>query len=116
MGDLERFIIVGFLFFQVGFFTFGQCDTIIQTHFPVRSFPDSLIRSSKRIYSKLDLSFRNGKIKGVKLPFFISNYASDTIWGFTVVKKTSKIQTKNFIDNFNTKKKLDCMPTANINT
>ncbi len=96
MGNLERIIVIGFLFFQFNFFGFGQCDTISQKHFPIRTFPDSLKGSSKRIYSKLDLSFRNGKIKGVKLPFFISNYASDTIWGFTVVKKTSKIQTKNF--------------------
>lgn len=96
MGNLERLIVVGFLFFQVVFFTFGQCDTLIHSHFPVRTLPDSLKGSSKRIYSKLDLSFRNGKVKGVKLPFFISNYASDTIWGFTIVKKTSKIQTKSF--------------------
>jgi len=78
-----------FLLLTISSLTYGQ-----EKPFPLSRFPGELVTDKK--VNHLEELYLQERVVQNTLPFFMTNYAKDTIWGYYVVNLPLQIQNRNF--------------------
>ncbi len=85
-----KILLFGLLFFN--WISYAQESASL--YFPIKSTEAIKSKKSSKAYNELEREYLNHELDTKKLPFFMTNYAHDTIWGYAKIKGPKLIQKK----------------------